>query len=203
MESEYLNTTHYNAGRIYVVCTVISQYVSHVSRSGGGTVTAEYTTSEEHLPDNLSGEVTLQVTDTETKEIFRTRARIARDPEELTDPKSLTIVRGPHENTEEQWYIDILEADIDLKEIDRDLLRECIQKSRDESNIVNARSDDLRALLVYLVETDQYQSVSEAVRVILREHLTDHYPALTEEYVEVRTEFERDDLTAKLRGNEQ
>lgn len=164
-------------------------------------MTAEYTTSEEHLPEDLSGDITLQVTDTETKEIFRTRARIAREHEELTDPESLTIVRGPHENTEEQWYIDILEADIDLEEIDRELLRECIQKSRDESNIVNARSDDLRALLVYLVETGQYQSVSEAVRAILREHLADHYPALAEEYVDVRTEFERDDLTAKLRGD--
>lgn len=179
-----------------------TEYASYCVRLGAITVTAEYTTSEEHLPEDLSGEITLQVTDTKTKEIFRTRARIAREPEELAAPESLTIVRGPHENTEEQWYIDILETDIDLGEINRDLLRECIRKSQNESNIVNARSDDLRALLVYLVEIDQYQSVSEAVRAILREHLTDHYPALAEEYVDLRTEFERDDLTAKLRGDE-
>lgn len=165
-------------------------------------MTAEYTTSEEHLPDDLEGEITFQITNAETKEIFTTRARIAREPAELADPERLTVVRGPHENIEEEWYIDILEADIDSLDIDHDLLRECIQKSRDETNIVNARSDDLRALLVYLVETGHYQSVSEAVRAILREHLTDNAPELVETYIDVRTEFERDDLAARLGRDE-
>lgn len=165
-------------------------------------MTAEYTTSEEHLPDDLEGEITFQITNAETKEIFTTRARIAREPSELADPEQLTVVRGPHENIEEEWYIDILEADIDPLDIDRELLRKCIQRSRDETNIVNARSDDLRALLVYLVETGHYQSVSEAVRAILREHLTDHAPDLVETYIDVRTEFERDDLATKLGRDE-
>jgi Arc/MetJ-type ribon-helix-helix transcriptional regulator len=165
-------------------------------------MTAEYTTSEEHLPDDLGGEITFQITNAETKEIFMTRARIAREPEELADPERLTVVRGPHENREEEWFIDILEADVDPLDIDHDLLRECIRMSRDETNIVNARSDDLRALLVYLVENGHYQSVSEAVRAILREHLTEHYPDLVESYIDVRTEFERDDLSAKLGRDE-
>lgn len=177
------------------------KYASCCSHSEAVIMTAEYTTSEEHLPEDLEGEVTLQVTDAKTKEIFTTRAQIAHEPEELTDPESLTIVRGPHENTEEEWYIDILEADVDRLEIDRELLQECVRKSH-ETNIVNARSDDLRALLVYLVETGQYQSVSEAVRAILREHLTEHVPDLVETYIDVRTEFERDDLAAKLGGDE-
>lgn len=183
------------------VAQSFTKYASYCSRSEALIMT-EYTTSEEHLPEDLGGEVTLQVTDAKTKEIFTTRARIAHEPAELADPESLTIVRGPHENTEEEWYIDILEADVDQLEIDRELLQECIQRSEDETNIVNARSDDLRALLVYLVETGQYQSVSEAVREILREHLTEHVPDLVETYIDVRTEFERDDLAAKLGGDE-
>jgi Arc/MetJ-type ribon-helix-helix transcriptional regulator len=166
------------------------------------TVTAEYITSEEHLPEDTGGEITFQITNAETKEIFTTRARIAREPAELSDPERLTVVRGPHENIEEEWYIDIIEEDIDPLDIDNDLLRECIRKSRDETNIVNARSDDLRALLVYLVETGHYQSVSDAVRAILREHLTDHAPELVETYIDVRTEFERDDLADRLGRDE-
>jgi Arc/MetJ-type ribon-helix-helix transcriptional regulator len=165
-------------------------------------VTAEYTTSEEHLPDDLDGEITFQITNAETKEIFMTRARIAHEPEELADPERLTVVRGPHENTEEEWYIDILEADVDAIDIDHDVLRECIRMSRDETNIVNARSDDLRALLMYLVETGHYQSVSGAVRAILREYLAEHFTDLVETYIDERTEFERDDLAAKLGGDE-
>lgn len=42
-------------------------------------MTAEYVTSEEHPPEDPSGEITLQVTASETKAIFTTRPRIARD----------------------------------------------------------------------------------------------------------------------------
>ncbi|SEP00198.1 hypothetical protein SAMN04487948_11059 [Halogranum amylolyticum] len=165
-------------------------------------VTAEYVTSEEHLPDDLTGEVTIQVTDSKTKEIFTTRARIDRSPDTLESPDSLTIVRGPHENVEEQWYIDIIETDVTLADIDAEVLRDCIQRSQDESNVVNARSDELRALLLYLVETGRYQSVSEAVRSILGEYLSDRYPELVDSYVDVRTELEREELATRLGGEE-
>ncbi|WP_101296779.1 hypothetical protein [Halegenticoccus soli] len=164
-------------------------------------MTGEYITSEEHLPDDLDGEITLQVTDTQTKEIFVTRARIARDEEDLTDPDSLIVVRGPHESIEEQWYIEIEEADVDLREVDRDLLRDCIQRTRADSNVINARSDEFRALLAYLVETGRYPSVSEAVRSILGDYLSEQYPDLVDAYVDVRTEVEQDELAARLGGD--
>lgn len=160
-------------------------------------MTTEYATSEEHLPDDLSGDVTLQVTDKGTKEIFVTRARIAREAADLADPDPLTVVRGPHENIEEQWYIQILD-EADDAEIDADALRESIHRSREESNVVNARSDDLRALLLYLVETGEYESVSEAVREILHDHLAATHPALVDEYIDLRAELERTDITARL-----
>ncbi|WP_129116171.1 hypothetical protein [Halegenticoccus tardaugens] len=165
-------------------------------------MTAEYVTSEEHLPEDLTGEITIQVTDSETKEIFTTRARIDRSPGNLESPDSLTIVRGPHENVEEEWYIEIIETDVTLFDVDAEILRDCIQRSQAESNVVNARSDELRALLLYLVETGRYQSVSEAVRSILGEHLSDRYPELVDTYVDVRTELEREELTTRLGGGE-
>ncbi|HET7325132.1 MAG TPA: hypothetical protein VFJ06_12445, partial [Halococcus sp.] len=113
----------------------------------------EYVTAEDEVPEVPAEAVTIQVTDEETKEIFRTRATIAAEPDDLTDPAPLTVVRGPHENIQEQLYIEVLDAEMDGREIEQDLLRESIQQSRNGSNIVNARSDDLRALLVYLVET--------------------------------------------------
>jgi len=58
-------------------------------------VSDQYITSEDHLPADTDGEISLQVTDQETKHIFTTRARIARDAAELDDPDPLTILRGP------------------------------------------------------------------------------------------------------------
>lgn len=162
----------------------------------------EYVTSEDELAELPDETVTLQITDKETKEIFRTRAKIAEEPDELTDPAPLTVVRGPHENVQEQWYIEVLDATAG-REIDRELLRESIERSRDESNIVSARSDDLRSLLVYLVETDEYASVSEGVREILLEHLSAEHPDLVEAYADVRAELDRADLTAMLDGDRQ
>ncbi|WP_227357187.1 hypothetical protein [Haladaptatus salinisoli] len=164
-------------------------------------MTAAYTTSEEYLPENPKGEVTLQVTDKETKEIFTTRARLAQSSGELANPEPLTIVRGPHESVEEQWYIEILETDIGDLEVNREVLWECIKQSREESNIINARSDELRALLLYLVETNRYGSVSEAVRELLRDHLSVQFPELVEEYVDVRTEYEREEISSQLGGD--
>ena len=163
----------------------------------------EYITSEDELGELPDEVVTLQITDKETKEIFRTRARIAEEPDELTDPAPLTVVRGPHENVQEQWYIEVLDATADGREIDRELLHESIERGRDESNIVSARSDDLRSLLVYLVETGEYASVSEGVREILLEHLSAEYPKLVEAYADVRAELDREELTAVLNGDQQ
>lgn len=160
-------------------------------------MTTEYATSEEHLPEDLSGDVTLQVTDKATKEIFVTRARIARDAEELADPDPLTVVRGPHENIEEQWFIQII-ADAEGARIDRDVLRESIRRSREDSNVVNARSDDLRALLLYLVETGEYDSVSAAVREIIHDHLASTHPGLVDEYIDLRAELDRDEMATRL-----
>lgn len=164
-------------------------------------MTAAYTTSEEYLPEDPKGEVTLQVTHKETKEIFTTRARLAQSSDELANPEPLTIVRGPHESVEEQWYIEILETDIDDLEINREVLWECIKRSREESNIINARSDELRTLLLYLVQTNSYGSVSEAVRGLLRDHLSDQFPELVDEYVDVRTEYEREEISSQLGGH--
>jgi hypothetical protein len=164
-------------------------------------MTAAYTTSEEYLPENPDGEVTLQVTDENTKEIFTTRAYISQDPEKLSDPEPLTIVRGPHESVEEKMFIEILETEIDEIEIDRKVLNECIRQSQENSNVINARSEELRALLLYLVETRRYSSVSEAVRGLLEDHLADNYSDLVDEYVDVRTELEREELSSKLGGD--
>ena len=165
-------------------------------------MTAPYTTSEEHLPDETGGEITMQVTDTETKEIFSTRARVARSAEKLDDPESLTVVRGPHESVEEQWYIQILETNVNSNDVDRDLLRKCIAESEEDSNVINARSDDLRAILLYLVESGKYDSVSDAVRAILEEYFAAEFPDLVDEYVAVQAERERDELASRLGGDE-
>jgi hypothetical protein len=161
----------------------------------------EYVTSEDELAEVPDEEVTIQITDKETKEIFKTRAKIAEEPDELTDPAPLTVVRGPHENVQEQWYIEIHDATVDGREIERELLRDSIEQSRNESNIVSARSDDLRSLLVYLVKTGEYASVSEGVREILLEHLSEEHPDLIEAYADVRSELDREDLTDMLGSN--
>lgn len=165
-------------------------------------MTKEYITSEEYLPDDLGSDVTFQVTDRETKEIFTTRARVAAEPTDLDDPDRLTVVRGPHENIEEEWFIEILEADVDSEGIDRDVLRERVRQAREESNIVNTRADDVMAMLEYLVDRGRYESVSDAARHMLREHLRETYPELVEAYIEARTAVERDDLASELGGEE-
>lgn len=162
----------------------------------------EYVTSEDQLAEVPDEEITIQITDKETKEIFETYAKIAEEPDELANPAPLTVVRGPHENVKEQWYIEILDAEIDGQEIDTDLLRESIQQSRNESNIVNARSDDLRSLLVYLVKTGEYASVSAAVREILLEHLSEKHPDLIEAYADVRSKLDREELTDILKSDQ-
>jgi hypothetical protein len=156
-----------------------------------------YTTSEEHLPEEPEGEATMQVTDTESREIFWTRARIARDPQELKEPEPLTVVRGPHENIEEQWYVEMLETDVE-ESVDDALLRECIEETREESDLLNARSAELRALLEYLVRCEEYDSLSDAVRSLLSAQLAEQYPALVEEYVDERTNIEREEMAATL-----
>jgi hypothetical protein len=166
----------------------------------------EYITTEDHVPEDTSGEVSIQVTDQETKEIFETRARIAPTKAELHDPDPLTILRGPHENVEDQWYIEFLDdvrgggATVD---VDTRLLRECMQRSHEESNVLTARSDDLKAMLGYLVENGEFDSISTAMRTLLGDHLSAEYPELVDEYVELRAELERDEVALRLRGRDE
>lgn len=162
----------------------------------------EYTTSEDELPRLPNEEVTIQVTNEQTKEIFETRARIAEEADELADPAPLTVVRGPHENVKEQWYIEIIDVPLKEQEINAEILRESIQRVQNESNIVSARSDDLRVILEYLVETGEYSSVSEGVRKILLRYLSENHLNLVEEYAEVRSEINRGDLDSMLRGEQ-
>lgn len=165
-------------------------------------MTREFVTSEEHLPDDLGAEVTVQVTDRETKEIFTTRARVAEDAADLDEPDRLTVVRGPHENIEEEWYIELLEADVDDDRVDHAKLADAVRRTRDGSNIVNTRADDVMAMLDYLVERGRYESVADAARLMLREHLRRTHPALVDAYIEARAEVERDELSAELRDGE-
>ena len=160
----------------------------------------QYITSEDHLPADTDGEITLQVTDQETKHIFTTRARIARDAAELNDPDPLTILRGPHENREEQWYIEVIEADISEPTVDEAALEACFERSREGSNVLTARGEDVKTLVTYLVETDEYDSVSNAVRSLLREHLSETRPGLVDRYVDLRTEREREEAELRLGG---
>ncbi|MDS0300541.1 hypothetical protein NDI76_17465 [Halogeometricum sp. S1BR25-6] len=161
-----------------------------------------YTTSEEYLPEDTEGEVTLQVTDTESREIFRTRARVSRDPDDLSEAVPLTVVKGPHENRQEQWYIDFIETDVGEGDVDEDLLRECLREAREGSDLMNARSEELRAMLQYLVRTGEYDSLSDAVRSLLSAQLSREYPELVEEYVDLRTALERESVEATFRGEE-
>lgn len=156
----------------------------------------EYVTSETNLPpDPECNEITIQVTDKETKEIFSTRARISRDAEELVDPSPLTVMKGPHENTEEQWYIDILETDIESASVEREVLREVMDVTTDDPNIINTRSDEVKTLLQYLVETGRYSSVSQASRTIMFEYLSETHPELVDEYVDLKVRREQRELT--------
>ena len=160
----------------------------------------QYITSEDHLPADTDGEITLQVTDQRTKHIFTTRARIARDAAELDDPDPLTILRGPHENREDRWYIEVIEADISEPTVDEAALEACLERSREGSNVLTARGEDVKALVAYLVETGEYDSVSNAVRSLLRDHLSETRPELVDRYVDLRTEREREEAELRLGG---
>jgi hypothetical protein len=155
----------------------------------------EYVTSETNLPPEPEGkEITLQISDKDTREIFNTRARISRNPDALTDPAPLTVVKGPHENKEEKWYIEILTADIESESVDRELLRTTLKEVKDDANIINTRSDEVKTLLRYLVKTGQYSSVSQASRTIMFEYLADTHPELVDEYVDLRVKLEHQEL---------
>jgi hypothetical protein len=160
-----------------------------------------YITAEEHLPDDAETETTLQITDAQTKRIFEARVRIARDPDELTDPQPLTVVAGPHENVSKEWYVELLD-EIDAAGINEDLLRRLADEQETTSNIVNTRSDDLKVLLRYLVESGEYNSTAEALRTIVFEQLAAEQPALLEAYEDIRTEFETDPLRRALAEQE-
>jgi len=161
----------------------------------------EYSTAEENLPDGPNGEVQLQLTDTDTKEIFVTRARVARTENELDDPEPLTVVRGPHENIQEEWYVEILESNPELDEIDDEVLRDCIDYSRTESNVINARSEDARAMVQYLVTIDEFDSVSDAVRTIVNEYMQDAYPELLDAYLDMKAERIREEISSSFGEN--
>lgn len=161
-----------------------------------------YTTSEEYLPEEPDGEVTLQVTDTESREIFRTRARVSRDTADLTDPAPLVVVKGPHENTEEQWYIEFIETGVGEVDVDVELLWECLEEAHEGSDLLNARSEELRTMLLYLVRDGEFDSISEAVRSLLSAQLSAEYPELVDEYVDARTALERESIAAGFRGDD-
>ncbi|WP_424005749.1 hypothetical protein ACOZ4I_20110 (plasmid) [Haloarcula salina] len=150
------------------------------------------------MPDDTDGEIRLQVTDTDTKEIFVTRARVSRSATDLDDPEPLTVVRGPHENIKEDWHIEILESNPELDDIDDEILRDCIEYSRNESNVINARSEDARALLQYLVAVGEFESVSDAVRTIINAYMQDTYPELLDAYLDAKAEQIRDEMSTSF-----
>ncbi len=166
-------------------------------------MSSEYVTSETNLPEDYeSREIRLQVSDKRTKEIFSTRAKVSKDQEDLNDPEPLTVVRGPHENIEEQWYIDIIEADADAGQVDTEVLRTVLTDLEDDSNIINTRSEDVKTLLEYLTRTGEFASVSEASRTIMLEYLSENYPGLIEEYADLKVQSDRDELLTELRDGE-
>jgi hypothetical protein len=160
-----------------------------------------YITAEEHLPDDAQTETMLQITDARSKRIFEARVRIAREPDELTDPQPLTVVSGPHESVSKEWYVELLD-EVDATGIDEDLLRRLANDQETTSNIVNTRSDDLKVLLRYLVEAGEYDSTADALREIAFDYLAGEQPALLEAYEEIRTEFEADPLRRALAEQE-
>lgn len=165
-------------------------------------MSGEYVTSESNLPEDPDdAEVRLQVSDKRTKEIFNTRARISRSPEDLNDPEPLTVVRGPHENIEEQWYIEVLETDAEGG-IDASVLRSVMEDLDGDSNVINTRSEEVKVLLEYLTRTGKYGSVSEASRSIMLEYFSNTYPELVDEYVELKVKAERDGIRTELRDEE-
>ncbi|ADB62988.1 MULTISPECIES: hypothetical protein [Haloterrigena] len=158
----------------------------------------KYITSESNLPDDPEGEeIQLQVSDEETKEIFNIRAKIDRDPDNLVDPDTLTVVKGPHENTEEEWYLDVLETDSG-DPVDTELLESTMTALEEQSTVINTRSKEVKTLLQYLTEKGEYDSVSEASRTIMLEYLSDTYPELVSEYIDLKVQSERNELANEL-----
>lgn len=155
----------------------------------------QYITADEHLPETVADETVthLQIRDPETKEIFEARVHVARESDRLDDPEPLSVVRGPHENTTEQWYVEFVDEAVETERLER-----LADEQRERSNVVNTRSDDLKVLLRYLVETGRYESTSAAVRAILFEHLADRDPAVLEAYDEIRTAYDADPLREAL-----
>lgn len=166
-------------------------------------MSSEYVTSETNLPENYKdGTIQLQISDKDTKEIFNTQAKVSRDPEDLDDPEPLTVVRGPHENIEEQWHIEILKTDTGPEGVDSAVLKSVIEDLEDDSNIINTRSEDLKTLLEYLTRSGTFESVSEASRSIMLEYISENYPDLVEEYADLKVQAERDELIMELRDEE-
>ncbi|WP_096389878.1 hypothetical protein [Halopenitus persicus] len=158
-----------------------------------------YVTSETNLPpDPEDGEIRLQVTDQHTKEIFDTRARVSRDPDSLADPEPLTVLKGPHENVEERWYIDVIETDVEEPDVDVDLLESIMDETAAENNVINTRSREVKAILLYLERTGEFESVSEASRQLMLDHLAEEYPELLEAYIDRKVERDRDGLRSAL-----
>lgn len=166
------------------------------------SMAGNYVTSENNLPEDPAGEeTTLQISDERTKEISSVRARIDKDPDNLTDPDTLTVVKGPHENTEEEWYIDIIETD-EGEDIDLELLEATTRALEEESTVINTRSKEVKTLLQYLTEKGEFQSVSEASRTIMLQHLSENYPNLVSEYIDLKVQSERTDLAEELYDHE-
>jgi hypothetical protein len=164
-------------------------------------MSSHYITSAEHLPEESQTETTLQITDAQTKRIFEARVRIAPDPDELTDPEPLTVVAGPHESVSETRYVELLD-ETDATGLDTELLGRLATEQESTSNILNTRSDDLKVLLRYLVETGEYESTADALREIAFDHLAAQRPALLDTYAEVRDELDDDPLERALDGAE-
>ncbi|EMA23862.1 MULTISPECIES: hypothetical protein [Haloarcula] len=160
-----------------------------------------YITSADHLPEEAQAETTLQITDAQTKRIFEARVRIAKDPDTLTDPEPLTIVAGPHESVSETRYVELLD-ETEETGIDQELVTHLAAEQETASNILNTRSDDLKVLLQYLVETGEYESTSDALREIAFDQLATERPALLDAYAEVRRELDDDPLRRVLEHQE-
>lgn len=164
-------------------------------------MSSHYITSAEHLPEESRIETTLQITDAQTKRIFEARVRIAQDPDELTEPEPLTVVAGPHENVSETRYIELLD-ETEGTGIDEELLTRLTTEQEMTSNILNTRSDDLKVLLRYLVESGEYESTADALREIVFDHLAAERSGLLDTYMKVRSEFDDDPLERALKNQE-
>lgn len=157
-------------------------------------MSSQYITAEEQLPETEGVETVLQVRDAETKEIFHTRARVAKEPSRLDRPEPLSVVKGPHEDTAERWFIEFVDESGSVEE----RLERLVAEQETRSNVVNTRSDDLNVLLRYLVETGHYGSTADAARELCFEQLADDHPSLLETYAELKREQESDPLREAL-----